>query len=216
MKKAEVLNRLIKEKYKNVRNFSVQNNIPYSTVRSVLERGVEKSGVNTVLRILDGLDISMDELEILSGTEEIKGEYVMEDFIPYIPNTIKLPIVGIVRAGEPILAQDNIEGFFTIDSSVVSRDKDYFLLKVTGDSMNKEFNEGDLLLIERAPSLENGEIGVVRVNGNEATVKKFLKEDNLVQLLPLSNNPIHAPQVFDLTKKEIEIIGRVNMAIKKY
>lgn len=216
MKKAEVLDRLIREKFKNVRNFSIKNDLPYSTVRSVLERGVENSGVNTVLKITEALGVSMDELDLLSGTEIFKGEYVLEDLIPYYPNTIKLPIVGAVRAGEPILAQDNIEGFFSIDSSVIDRNKDYFILKVTGDSMDKEFKEGDMLLIERSSCLENGEIGIIRVNGDEATVKKFFREDDLVQLLPMSNNSIYTPQVIDLTKKEIEIIGKVKKAIKNY
>ncbi len=216
MKKADVLNRLIREKFKNVRNFSIKNEIPYSTVRSVLERGVDKSGVTTVLKITEALGITMDELDIMAGNKSIIGEYVMEDFVPYFPSTIKLPIVGIVRAGEPILAHDNIEGFFSMDSSVISRDKDYFILRVTGDSMNKEFKEGDLLLIEKTPCLESGEIGVIRVNGDEATVKKFVRNDNLIQLIPLSDNKDYLPQVIDINKKEIEIVGKVKMAIKKY
>lgn len=216
MKQAEVLKRLIREKFRNVRNFSVKNDIPYSTVRSVLERGVENSGVNTVVKITEALGITMDELNLLAGGENIKGEYLMEEFIPYKPNTIRLPIVGIVRAGEPILAHDNIEGFFNIDSSVVKHNKDYFMLKVTGDSMDKEFKEDDLLLIEKTSCLENGDVGVIRINGNEATVKRFFREGNLIQLLPSSNNTDYVPQLIDIEKREIEIIGKVKLAVKKY
>ena len=59
-----------------------------------------------------------------------------------------IPIVGSVRAGEPIVAQDNIEGYNMVPKSMLSIDKEYFYLRVTGDSMNLEFNEGSLLLIE--------------------------------------------------------------------
>ena len=63
---------------------------------------------------------------------------------------------------------------------------------------------------------ESGEIGVIRVNGDEATVKKFVRNDNLIQLIPLSDNKDYLPQVIDINKKEIEIVGKVKMAIKKY
>ncbi|HZK37427.1 MAG TPA: S24 family peptidase [Clostridia bacterium] len=216
MEKATILKRLIREKFRNPRNFSVKSNIPYSTVRSVLERGVENSGVNTVLKIIGALDITMDELDMLAGINIFKGEYVMEDLIPYVPNIVRLPIVGIIRAGEPILSQDNIEGFFSLDSSTIEPEKTYFLLRVIGDSMNKEFREGDLLLIEKTPCIDSGEIGVVRVNEVEATVKKVLMHNDLIQLIPLSNNPIYLPQIIDPTKDKIEIIGKVKKAIKNY
>lgn len=216
MKKAIILERLIKEKFKNVRNFSITSDIPYSTVRSVLERGVENSGVNTVLKITKALDITMGELNVLSEMDNIKGEYILEDLVPYTPNTIRLPIVGVIKAGEPILSQENIEGFFSVDSSIIDADKEYFILRVTGDSMNKEFKEGDLLLIEKTSCVDNGDIAVIRVNEFEATVKKFLIHDDLVQLIPLSDNPAHYPKVIDITKKKIEIIGKVKRAIKRY
>lgn len=216
MKKAIILERLIKEKFKNVRNFSITSDIPYSTVRSVLERGVENSGVNTVLKIIGALDITMDELNMLSEMNSIKGEYILEDLVPYTPNTIRLPIVGVIKAGEPILSQENIEGFFSIDSSVINTEKEYFMLRVTGDSMDKEFKEGDMLLIEKTPCIDSGDIAVIRINDFEATVKKLLIHNDLIQLIPLSNNPEHHPQVIDLTKKKVEIIGKVKRAIKRY
>ena len=149
---------------------------------------------------------------------ELKGEYVIKkEATKYTPSGIEMfPIVGVVRAGQPILATENIEGYFPMDKAFINTDKDYFFLKVKGDSMNLEFKEGSLLFVEKTPCLNNGEIGVVLVNGNEATVKKVIKNDNMMTLLPMSSNPEHIPQMIDLSVQDVEIIGRVKMAIRQY
>lgn len=150
--------------------------------------------------------------------EDLKGEYLIkEDTVEYVPRKIiMLPIVGVVRAGQPILATENIEGRFPIDESFIKKDKSYFFLRVKGDSMNLEFKEGSLLLIEKTPYVENGEIGVVMVNGDEATVKKIIRKDDMMTLMPMSNNPNHTPQMINLNKQEVRIIGKVSMSIKQY
>ena len=97
------------------------------------------------------------KLDFLSGLEK-DGIYVegfkkkdplliaAEDFIPY--NVENLPIVGIIRAGEPILATENIEGYFPTDKRFLNPTREYFYLHVKGDSMDKEFQEGSLLLVQ--------------------------------------------------------------------
>lgn len=131
-------------------------------------------------------------------------------------NIINIPIVGVVRAGTPILAQDNISGYLPTLKEFLDSDKDYFYLKVKGDSMNQEFKEGSLLLIEKTPCVENGQIGVVLIDGMEATVKKIVKNENMITLIPMSNNPEYVPKMYDIKKDEIQIIGAVKQAIKIY
>jgi repressor LexA len=131
-------------------------------------------------------------------------------------NVINIPIVGIVRAGKPILAQENIEGYLPTLKRFVDNDKDYFYLKVKGDSMDQEFKEGSLLLIEKTPCIENGQIGVVLIDSLEATVKKVVKNNNMITLIPMSNNPIYVPKMFDIQRDEIQIIGVVKQATKIY
>ncbi|ADK16708.1 helix-turn-helix domain-containing protein [Clostridium ljungdahlii] len=131
-------------------------------------------------------------------------------------NVINIPIVGVVRAGKPILAQDNISGYLPTLKQFIDNDKDYFYLKVKGDSMNQEFKEGSLLLIEKTPCIENGQIGVVLIDGMEATVKKIVKNENMITLIPMSNNPEYVPKMYDIKKDEIQIIGVVKQATKIY
>lgn len=149
---------------------------------------------------------------------ELKGEYILKkEAAKYTPSGIRMfPIVGVVRAGQPILATENIEGYFPMDVAFINTDKNYFFLKVKGDSMNLEFEEGSLLFIEKTPCIENGEIGVVLVNNHEATVKKVIQNDNMITLIPMSSNPEHVPEMIDLSKTKVEIIGKVKMAIKQY
>lgn len=137
---------------------------------------------------------------------------------PYVSNDdfIKIPIVGSVRAGVPILATENIEGYHMTLKADLCSDKDYFYLRVQGDSMNLEFKDGSLLLIEKVPCVENGAIAVILIDGLDATVKKVIQNDNMITLIPMSSNPEHIPHMYDVIKDEIRIVGRVKQAIKLY
>ena len=152
--------------------------------------------------------LNIDELKELSAVYDA----INKD----MSNVINIPIVGIVRAGKPILAQENIEGYLPTLKHFLDNDKDYFYLKVKGDSMDQEFKEGSLLLIEKTPCIENGQIGVVLIDSLEATVKKIVKNDNMITLIPMSNNPIYIPKMFDIQRDEIQIIGVVKQATKIY
>lgn len=74
--------------------------------------------------------------------------------------------------------------------------------------MNTKFNDGDLVLIQKQNTLENGDIGVIRVNGFDATIKRFKQEGNLVILEPMSNNPVHTVQIYNLKEVDVYIIGK--------
>lgn len=139
-----------------------------------------------------------------------------EPFKIDMSNLTNIPIVGSVRAGEPILAQDNIEGYQPTLKDTLCSDKEYFYLRVQGDSMNMEFTEGSLLLIEKASWVENGSIAVVLIDGMEATVKKVIQNENMITLIPMSTNPEHVPHMYDVVKDKISIVGKVKQAIKNY
>ncbi len=133
-----------------------------------------------------------------------------------INDFVNIPIVGSVRAGRPILAQDNIEGYNLVPRKDLCSDKEYFYLRVQGDSMNLEFNDGTLLLIEKTPWVENGTIAVVLIDGLEATVKKIIQNENMITLIPMSTNPEHLPHMYDVVKDQIQIVGKVKQATKVY
>lgn len=126
--------------------------------------------------------------------------------IPYDPTKVA-PLLGTVRAGLPMYAEENIEDYLPIRQTDGAR---YFWLTVRGDSMNAVgIAEGDQLLVREQPEVENGQLAVVLVNGDEATVKYFRREGDLVILTPKSFNPVHQPQLYDLKKIPVRVLGLV-------
>ena len=101
---------------------------------------------------------------------------------------IDIPIVGKVTAGMPILATENIEDMFQIPINYVKHNNDLFILKVTGDSMIESgILDGDLAIIEQKNIATNGDI-VVALIENEATIKRFFKENGFIRLQPENKN----------------------------
>ncbi|KLU59062.1 LexA repressor [Peptococcaceae bacterium CEB3] len=96
---------------------------------------------------------------------------------------VHVPVVGRVTAGKPILALQNIEDYFPLPADFV-HDDSVFMLKVQGDSMIEVgILDGDYIVVRQQNSARNGEI-VVAMIGEEATVKRFFKEKNLIRLQP--------------------------------
>lgn len=97
---------------------------------------------------------------------------------------VNIPIVGKVTAGMPILANENVEDIFPIPLDYVKHNKELFMLNISGDSMiNAGIFDGDLAIIEKSQTASNGEI-VVALIENEATIKRFYKEENHIRLQP--------------------------------
>ena len=119
---------------------------------------------------------------------------------------LSLPIVGRVRAGEPILAVENIEGYFHFDRGLVPSE-DVFLLRVQGESMiEAHIQDGDFALVKPQPNAENGEI-VVALIEDEATIKRIFQKRDLIRLEPA--NPNMEPIVVKKGEKRVAIVGKV-------
>lgn len=99
---------------------------------------------------------------------------------------VSLPLLGTVKAGYNYLAQENWIGTVDVETSLVGDGKDYFALKVKGDSMAPVFIEDDIVIIKKQNDCENNEFAVVIINGDEGTLKKIKKTDNGIILQPLN------------------------------
>jgi len=120
-----------------------------------------------------------------------------------LPQAKEIPIVGRVRAGAPVLAEENIEGFLTVGNEI-ARGTETFALKVKGDSMIDDgILEGDHVIIRQQRTAENGDI-VCALIGNEATLKRFQRKGNEVTLKPANKN--YEPII--VSKGEFRILGR--------
>ena len=119
--------------------------------------------------------------------------------VSFSNQSINIPLVGSVAAGTPILAIENIEAYIPYESPKIKVNlKDYFFLKAVGDSMNKvningrTIDNGDYVLIRKQNAAEYGQI-IVALIGDEATIKKYSKENGHIMLEPISSNPANKP-----------------------
>lgn len=119
----------------------------------------------------------------------------------------KIPVLGKVSAGMPMYAEENISGYIMADFPDMD-DEQYFGLQVHGDSMNAAgINNGDIVVVRQQPMVDDGQIAVVLVDNDEATIKKFSHNGNLVILAPQSLNPAHQIQIYDIRKTQIKVLG---------
>jgi repressor LexA len=119
---------------------------------------------------------------------------------------LSVPIIGSVRAGEPILAIENIEGYIHLDRSLVSSEN-VFLLRVRGNSMiEAHIQDGDFALVKPQPHAENGEI-VVALIEDEATIKRIFRTRDFIRLEP--SNPNMEPIIVKKGEKKVTIVGKV-------
>lgn len=127
-------------------------------------------------------------------------------------STISLPVVGKVAAGEPILAQENIEDHISIGESFFTKDSlknDNFVLRVQGESMiNAGINNGDYIIVSKQSTARNGQIVVAMIDG-EATVKTFYKEKGYIRLQP--ENDTMEP----IIATDVQIVGKVVGLLRK-
>ena len=152
---------------------------------------------------------NVNEIWLMGYDVPMERQKVESNVFPTTDIPKKVPIVGKISAGLPILAAENIEGYEFAPSSQIKEGCTYFYLRVQGDSMNLKFNEGDIVLIQRQDTLENNEIGAILVGGDDATVKKYKFENGLVILEPMSTNPENTVQIYNPKKINIQIIGKV-------
>lgn len=120
----------------------------------------------------------------------------------------RVPVVGNVAAGAPILAEECIEDYLLYDAG--GREEEYFALRVRGESMkNAGILPGDLVVVHHQPDAHNGEI-VVALFEDEATVKTLRRKDGHLWLMP--ENPDYSP----IDGEGAQILGKVTAVIRKY
>ncbi|MBQ3021915.1 MAG: helix-turn-helix domain-containing protein [Clostridia bacterium] len=159
-------------------------------------------------------NIPIGNIEKLANIFDVSPSYLMgwpsvnsSSVTPYNPKVHDILILGQIAAGLPLYAEDNIEGYTYTDRNGGA---EYFALRVKGDSMTAaQINDGNLIIVRVQSIVENGEIAVVRVNNDEATVKRFKQEGDIVHLVPQSFNPKHEVQTYNLKDTKIEVVGKV-------
>lgn len=181
----------------------------------MLEKNVNPStnkpinpSIETLKLLANAMNMDLDfllkqldsEQQIYLNEEEYKKQFEKTDVLGN--PVVSIPLLGSVKAGYNYLAQENWIGTVDVETSLVGDGKDFFALKVKGDSMAPVFLEGDIVVVKKQNNCENNEFAIVIINGDEGTLKKIKKTDNGIILQPL--NPAYGPVMY--TKEEMETI----------
>lgn len=212
------LNKFMKIKNKTQTDFIEDLGINKSSI-STWCNGTRLPRMAKIQLLANYLNINISDLiEDQSVNNKIDKlyEYMNENNI----SSLKiLPVYGIIKAGEPSWAEQNIIAHIPFDSSLdeYSDTADYFYLKVDGESMNQVIKNGDYALIQKQSVANDGDIIVALVNGYDATLKKFKRLNNQFVLLePMSNDPNIESITVDLKTTSFKILGKFVGYFGKY
>lgn len=160
--------------------------------------GVKYPRIDNIEKLANYFGISKSNLI------EIKGSDTDESI-----KSVQIPVLGYVKAGIPMTAIESIIDYEEI-SQEQARTGEFFGLQIKGDSMEPKISDGDVVIVRKQETVENGEIAVVLINGDDATVKKFYKTDAGIKLV--STNPTYDPFFFtpdEVNTLPVSVIGKV-------
>ncbi|MFP4025311.1 MAG: transcriptional repressor LexA [Thiohalospira sp.] len=192
-----------------IRNFLMKNG-RMPSVRELMKEMNYKSPRSAAVILQQLID-----KKILNKKQNGNIQFTQYEFDDEIPGeqTVKIPLLGTVACGAPILAEENIEAMIAVSTKIAKPNNKYFLLRATGDSMNKKgINHGDLVLVKQQASADNGNI-VVALIDDEATIKELKINKENVLLLPRSSNNAHTPIILS---KDFKVQGVVITTIPGY
>lgn len=172
----------------------------------------------TIKRYEDGdtKKLPTDRLEKIAKYLNTSIDYLMGWDDEQSPQGIQIPVLGTVPAGIPITAIEDIIDYEEIPQSW-SNQGDFFGLRIKGDSMYPTLENGDVVIVRKQSTADNGDTVIVMVNGDDATCKRYERSDTGIMLIP--NNNAYAPIFY--TNEEIEalpltIIGKVVELRRKF
>lgn len=172
----------------------------YVSQQTVAKWELDKSTPNpdTIVSIAELLHVSTDNL---LGINNLQPVSLAKD-------TIKIPVLGKIPAGIPMEAIEDIIDYIEIPDDWTIGDKEYFALKINGDSMSPEYLSGDVVIFRKCETCNNGDDCAVMVNGDDATFKRIERKENGIILKPL--NAAYEISFFtnkDIESKPVRILG---------
>ena len=153
----------------------------------------------------------IDKIEMMANYFGVEKSDLIEDATDTLKaKGVLIPVLGRVQAGLPIEAIEEIIDYEEIPEEM-AQCGEYFGLQVKGESMEPKFSEGDVVIVKKQPDIESGQIGIVIVNGTDATIKRVVKHDEGgISLVAL--NPVYPPKFYtnnEIANMPVNIIGRV-------
>lgn len=189
--------------YEAIIKLTKQNNMP-PTVRELCK----EMGLTSTCSVVYYLNKLEEDGKITKNNGISRGITICDENEFQSDNFTKIPLIGTITAGEPILATENYEDVYSMPNNLFSGDE-LFMLNVKGESMIEAgINDGDLIVVKKQSTANNGEI-IAALLDDKATVKRFFKENNRFRLQP--ENCLLSPIYCD----HVDILGKVVGLIRK-
>ena len=199
----------------DLRDFAEKCGISHTHLDSI-EKGVDpRTGkpvsvtVETLKKIANAMGMTINDLLIQSGDVKIEDLQFDNANIVDIPsNTVKIPVLGVIKAGIPIEAQQDIIDYVEIPKDWTKGGKEYYGLKISGDSMYPKYDNDDIVIFLKTNEVISGKDCAFMVNGFDATFKKVLFQNDSIILQPYNSN--YQVQIFNKEQIEqlpVKIIG---------
>lgn len=179
---------------KTLGQIEIQSGVPRSNISKILKGIRNTPKPETLKKLAKALPCTYEELMEKAG---------------YTKQRIKIPVLGVIPAGIPIEAVEDVLDYEEISEDMAKRGE-YFALKVRGDSMLPTIKNGDVVIIRQQDDAESGKICVVMVNGDDATLKEIKKETNGIWILPHNPNSDFKPTFYsnkEVIEKPVRILG---------
>lgn len=154
----------------------------------------------------------------IMGIDDTDLSSRLPNMVPIDARTFRVPIVGRVAAGRPIVADEEIVGYEYIDNKYSKDGHEYFGLRIVGKSMEPTIMDGDIVIVRRQNYVENGEIAIVLIDGEEATAKEVKEGADGITLIG-HNAAVYTPHFYsaqEVKNLPVQIIGRVVQSIRKF
>lgn len=154
----------------------------------------------------------------IMGIDDTDLSTRLPNMVPIDARTFRVPIVGRVAAGRPIVADEEIIGYEYIDNKYSKDGHEYFGLRIVGKSMEPTIMDGDIVIVRRQSYVENGEIAIVLIDGEEATAKEVKESADGITLIG-HNTAVYTPHFYsaqEVKNLPVQIIGRVVQSIRKF
>lgn len=170
-----------------------------STITRYENGAIEKIKAPVLEKLAEALNVTHT---YLTGETDTESSGVLQ------AKSVKIPVLGYVRAGVPVSAVENVLDYEEIPAAM-AKTGEFFALKIKGDSMEPRITDGDVVIVRQQSSVENGETAVVLV-GEESTVKKFYRSSAGIKLV--ATNPKYDPFFYtpdEVDSRPVSVIGRV-------
>lgn len=185
-----------------------------------IEMGVNDITQSKLIAIANALHVSPGELmgedEEVASPADLSSR--LSNMVSIEARTFCVPIVGRVAAGRPIVADEEIIGYEYIDNKYSKDGHEYFGLRIVGKSMEPTIMDGDIVIVRRQNYVENGEIAIVLIDGEEATAKEIKESADGITLIG-HNAAVYTPHFYsaqEVKNLPVQIIGRVVQSIRKF